>query len=125
MALPSDRLEVVLDQFKTFAVGHCQCRMTERVLGRGCDRPLENCTVMGTFAEAGIRDGWARSVSKQALLDIKREAEASGLVVRMSSDTQESQHRSSCPASYKTRALHIGSLDVRRRVQLHKCGDDS
>jgi Pyruvate/2-oxoacid:ferredoxin oxidoreductase delta subunit len=80
MALPSDRLEVVLDQFKTFAVGHCQCRMAETMLGRGCGKPLENCTAMGMFAERGIRDGWARSVSRQALLDIKREAEANGLV---------------------------------------------
>ena len=27
MALPSDRLEIVLDQFDAFGVGNCQCRM--------------------------------------------------------------------------------------------------
>jgi Pyruvate/2-oxoacid:ferredoxin oxidoreductase delta subunit len=79
-ALPTDRLEEVFDRFKVFGVGHCQCRMTMRVLGRGCDKPLENCTVMGTVAEQAIRSGSARSVSKQGMLDIKKEAEARGLV---------------------------------------------
>jgi Pyruvate/2-oxoacid:ferredoxin oxidoreductase delta subunit len=68
MALPSDRLEVVLDRFKTFAVGH------------GCGKPLENCTVMGGFAEMGIRQGWLKSISREAVLEVKREAEAAGLV---------------------------------------------
>jgi Pyruvate/2-oxoacid:ferredoxin oxidoreductase delta subunit len=79
-ALPTDRLEEVLDPFKVFALGHCQCRMAMQVLGRGCGKPLENCVVMGAAAEEAVRSGGARSVSKQALLDIKREAEAHGLV---------------------------------------------
>lgn len=79
-ALPTDRLEEVLDPFQVFAVGHCQCRMAMQVLGRGCGKPLENCSVMGAAAEAAIREGSARSVSKQGLLDIKKEAEAQGLV---------------------------------------------
>ncbi len=58
MALPSDRLEVVLDRFETFGVGQCQCRMTMQVAGQGCGRPLGNCTVMGQWAEAGIEQGW-------------------------------------------------------------------
>jgi len=44
-ALPSDKLQPVLDRFDTFAVGNCQCR-----------------------------------ISKQNLLEIKREAESYGLV---------------------------------------------
>lgn len=79
-ALPTDWLEEVFDPFKVFAVGHCQCRMAMQMLGRGCGKPVENCTVAGEAAEAAIRDGWARSVSKQGLLDIKKEAEAHGLV---------------------------------------------
>ena len=57
MALPTDKLEVVLDQFESFGVGQCQCRMAMQVLGRGCGKPLENCTVMGQWAERGIEAG--------------------------------------------------------------------
>ena len=46
MALPSDRLEVLLDRYQTFGVGQCQCRMAMKVLGQGCGKPLSNCTVM-------------------------------------------------------------------------------
>ena len=56
-ALPSDKLEVVLDQFETFGIGQCQCRMAMQVLGQGCGKPLGNCTVMGQWAERGIEDG--------------------------------------------------------------------
>jgi NAD-dependent dihydropyrimidine dehydrogenase PreA subunit len=79
-ALPSDRLEAVLDRYDTFGVGYCQCRMSAPPLGRGCGRPLEVCTAMGTWAEKGIEAGWLRSVSRESLLEIKREAESHGLV---------------------------------------------
>ena len=80
MALPSDYIEEVIDPYGTFAVGLCQCRMTEKIVGRGCDRPMENCTAVGTFAEVVIRSGRMRRVEKKELLEIKAEAEASGLV---------------------------------------------
>ncbi len=80
MALPSDQLEVVLDRFDVFGVGHCQCRMSSNPTGVGCGRPLEVCTAMGEWAEQGIASGWLRSVSRKNLLEIKREAESHGLV---------------------------------------------
>jgi len=80
MALPSDRLEVVLDQFKVFAVGQCQCRMTKQVVGKGCGKPTGNCAVFGDWAAGSIRAGQAREVTKKEMLAIKREAEAHGMV---------------------------------------------
>lgn len=79
-ALPSDRLEVVLDRFQVFGVGHCQCRMTQQIAGGGCDAPLEVCTVMGEFAQKGIEGGQLRQISKAEVLQIKRNAEEHGLV---------------------------------------------
>jgi Pyruvate/2-oxoacid:ferredoxin oxidoreductase delta subunit len=80
MALPSDRLEIVMDRYKTFAVGQCQCRMTQKIKGKGCDGPLSVCTVMGEWAEKSIKSGWGREVSKTEALQIKRNAEEHGLV---------------------------------------------
>ena len=80
MALPSDKLEVVLDRYKVFAVGQCQCRMTMNILGKGCGRPLGNCAVMGDWAKQSIERGVARQVSKEEMLAIKMEAEKLGMV---------------------------------------------
>lgn len=80
MALPTDQLEVVLDQFDIFGVGNCQCRMAAQVVGQGCGKPVFNCTVMGQWAQRGIKDGWLRDVPKKEVLAIKREAESYGMV---------------------------------------------
>lgn len=95
LALPSDRLEVVLDQFDTFGVGNCQCRLSGEVADNGCNRPLEVCTVMGQWAERGIEAGWVRRVSKQGFLDIKREAESHGLVTWVM-NVESSKGQASC-----------------------------
>jgi len=79
MAMPSDRLEEILDRYKVFAVGLCQCRMAEEIAGRGCDRPLENCVGFGDAAEFLIRNGKMRRVEKKDVLEIKAEAAAAGL----------------------------------------------
>ena len=57
LALPSDHLEVVLDQFDVFGVGQCQCRMTAEIAGRGCGKPKGNCAVMGRWAQGAIKMG--------------------------------------------------------------------
>jgi len=79
LALPSDQLEVVADRYQDFAVGHCQCRMTAKVAGRGCDKPSLVCSAMGAWARDAVKVGM-KSISKQAYLELKREAEAHGLV---------------------------------------------
>lgn len=80
MALPSDKLEVVFDRFDVFGIGQCQCRMAMQVVGKGCGKPLGNCTVMGEWAARGIEQGILRQVSKKEVLEIKREAESYGMV---------------------------------------------
>jgi Pyruvate/2-oxoacid:ferredoxin oxidoreductase delta subunit len=96
-ALPSDRLEVVLDRYETFGIGHCQCRLSEDVAGRGCGKPLEVCTAMGQWAERGIAEGWLRRVSRANILEIKREAESHGLVTWiMNVESTKGQASCSC-----------------------------
>lgn len=95
MALPSDKLEVVLDRFDVFAVGQCQCRLAMHVTGRGCGKPMENCAVIGDWASQGIEQGFLRQVSKQEMLDIKREAEAHGMVNWMM-NVESTKGQSSC-----------------------------
>jgi len=99
LALPSDRLESILDGYKVFAVGLCQCRMTQKIVDRGCDRPMETCVGYGDAAEHLIRDGRMRSVTKRDVLKIKAEAESAGLatfVVDMGTRKSASGFSCSC-----------------------------
>jgi len=96
MALPSERLEVIMEEYDDFAVGVCQCRLTKKLLGEECGRPLETCVVMGDFAEPLVREGRMRRVSREEVLDIKREAEKAGLVTWMMNDTSSKFFRCSC-----------------------------
>lgn len=80
MALPSDKMEVVLDQYRVFAVGNCQCRMSAAVVGQGCGKPVGNCLVMGDWAVQGIGSGVLRQVDRCEALALKREAEENGMV---------------------------------------------
>lgn len=97
MALPSDRLEVVLDRFDSFGLGYCQCRMSTPPTGQGCGRPLEVCTVVGEWAEQGIEAGWLRRISKANVLEVKREAESHGLATWiMNVESTKGQASCSC-----------------------------
>lgn len=95
MALPSDKLELVLDRYDTFGVGQCQCRMAMQAIGQGCGKPLGNCTIMGEWAERGIEEGMLRRVTKKQALEIKREAESHGLVNWMM-NVESPRGQSSC-----------------------------
>ncbi len=79
MAWPSDRMEEVLAKYDLFAVGLCQCRMTEQIVDRGCDKPMDVCVSFGGAAEFLIHHDKMRQVSKKDVLEIKAEAASAGL----------------------------------------------
>jgi len=74
-AMPFDYFAEMADRYRDFAVTLCQCRMVEHLSGRGCGRPA-----LGTAALGLIKTGRGRAVSKEEILEIKAEAEASGCV---------------------------------------------
>ena len=80
MALPSDKLGVIFDKHTDFAVGLCQCRLGAEIIGNNCGRPMENCIAMGPLALREIEVGRMRRIDMKEALEIKVEAEESGLV---------------------------------------------
>ncbi len=79
-AYPSDKLEEVFSRYKSFGLTMCQCRMTEKVVGRGCDKPMDVCMTLGPVADMSIKAGRSRRITMKDALEIKAEAEANGLV---------------------------------------------
>jgi Pyruvate/2-oxoacid:ferredoxin oxidoreductase delta subunit len=97
MALPSDRMEVIVEQFTVFGVGQCQCRIAAQVAGRGCGKALGNCISMGEIAVRGIHQGWLKPLGRKDVLEIKAEAEAQGMVNWMFNvASTKAQHSCSC-----------------------------
>jgi Pyruvate/2-oxoacid:ferredoxin oxidoreductase delta subunit len=95
-AWPAEKLEELLEPHKRFALGNCQCRVAMQLAGRGCDRPLMNCAAFGPMANPVIVRGLMQSVSKQTLLDAKREAEKSGCVTWIGNAAQDWRGNASC-----------------------------
>jgi electron transport complex protein RnfB len=96
MALPSDRLESILDNFDSYAIATCQCRLSKHLIGDSCGRKIEVCTAFGDISKWLVKNGKARAASKQYVLETKAEAESQGLVTWMFNVGNESRINGSC-----------------------------
>ncbi len=80
--LDHERVEELLDQAATFAVGTCSCRHEKHHLGHPpCRVPLETCTSFGFGAQYLIRHGLAREISRQEMGDLFQRSRELGLVL--------------------------------------------
>jgi Pyruvate/2-oxoacid:ferredoxin oxidoreductase delta subunit len=79
---------VLLEAQDKFRVNPCICRKKESMVGKGCDKPLETCLVMGSAAEYYERNGIGRAIDKEGAFDILRQADEAGLVLQPA-NTQE------------------------------------
>ena len=80
-ALPYERVSSIIGNGKSFAVNDCICRKKNRMLGKGCDKPLEMCMAIGD--EPGLFDNhpWGgRVISREEAYDLLRRAEEAALV---------------------------------------------
>lgn len=80
-ALPYEKVSSLIENGKSFVVNDCICRKKTRLLGKGCDKPLEIC--MGIGDEPGLWDNhpWGgRIISKQEAYDLLQKAEEAALV---------------------------------------------
>jgi Pyruvate/2-oxoacid:ferredoxin oxidoreductase delta subunit len=74
---------LILTQEK-IRVNPCICRKQKRLLGEGCDKPLETCLVFGNGADYFERLGVGREVDQEEALSILAQAEEAGLVLQPS-----------------------------------------
>ena len=80
-ALPYERVSSLIENGKSFGVADCICRKRNRMLGKGCDRPLEICMLIGD--EPGLFEDHPmanRVISKQEAYEFLRKAEDAALV---------------------------------------------
>ncbi len=77
---PLARARELLENAKAWGVRDCICRVQKRLIGQGCDHPVENCLVFAPVAGAFDHSPVDRAISKKEALRILQEAEAAGLV---------------------------------------------
>jgi electron transport complex protein RnfB len=75
-----ERASALLEGAQAWAVRDCICRLQQKLLGKGCDRPLENCVAFGPVPGMFDAVEAMRPISKEEALQILREAEDAGLV---------------------------------------------
>jgi len=80
--LPYERAEEIVRRHDRLAVAPCICRREQRMVGHGCDKPLETCLVFGGAADFYLHNGLARAISQEEALDILKLADESGLVLQ-------------------------------------------
>ena len=82
--LPYERAEELVRARKRFLVAPCICRTEHRMMGEGCDRPVETCLVFDLGADYYERNGLGRRIDLDEALDILKQADKAGLVLQPS-----------------------------------------
>jgi ferredoxin/DNA-binding MarR family transcriptional regulator len=78
--LPIDVISEMVRQTRLIGVAECYCRKTKRILGQGCEHPLETCMVFNELAETLIGNGFARQATYEEAMEIIWRCEGEGLV---------------------------------------------
>ncbi|MFW9948898.1 MAG: ATP-binding protein [Candidatus Thorarchaeota archaeon] len=77
---PYQMLENSIRNARVIAVADCVCRKEARLLGDGCDHPMETCLSFGVAAEYYIENGMGRKITSEEAIKIIKETDEAGLV---------------------------------------------
>jgi ferredoxin len=82
--LPYEQAQALVRAQKKFLVAPCICRREHKMVGKGCDKPIETCLVFGGGADYYERNGLGRIIDKEEALEILEKADEAGLVLQPS-----------------------------------------
>ncbi len=82
--LPHEEAAALVKDRRRYAVAPCICRKEHRMVGEGCDRPLESCLVFDRAADYYVENGLGREIDEEETLRILRQADQAGLVLQPS-----------------------------------------
>ncbi|HEY65152.1 MAG TPA: 4Fe-4S binding protein [Caldilineae bacterium] len=77
---PYEQASQLLEAAKSWGVAKCICRVQQQLIGKGCDRPIENCLVFAPVEGAFDHSQMPRPITKEEALQILREAAEAGLI---------------------------------------------
>jgi len=77
---PYERAVELIQSAKSWGVRDCICRVQQKLVGKGCDRPVETCLVFAPVEGVFQGDGPDRPITKEEALHILRQTEEAGLI---------------------------------------------
>ena len=77
---PYEKASQLLENARSWAVRDCICRVQQRLVGKGCDRPVEICLSFAPVEGAFDNRTVDRAISKEEALQLLRLSEEAGLV---------------------------------------------
>jgi len=77
---PHEQASEYIESARSWGVRDCVCRVQQRLVGKGCDAPLESCLVFAPVPGAFEGSEATRAITKEEALRILREAAEAGLV---------------------------------------------
>lgn len=77
---PYERASELLQGAKAWGVRDCICRVQQRLVGKGCDHPVEVCLLFAPVEGVFDHSDVTRALTKEEALRILRETEEAGLV---------------------------------------------
>ena len=78
--IPYKEARELIEQASFVATGNCNCRHQGELRGRPCDKPRDNCMVLGSSAASATRRGFTRQLSQEEAIRMLDDAEKAGLV---------------------------------------------
>ena len=85
--LPYERASQMVNESAAWAVVDCLCREQQRLIGKGCDRPLDVCLTLSDVPGAFDHAPVLRPLTREQALEVLRRSEDAGLV-HSTSNTQ-------------------------------------
>lgn len=77
---PYEQASDLVEGAQAWGVRDCICRVQQRLVGKGCDHPVENCLMLAPVENAFEHSEVTRAITKEEALRILHEAEEAGLV---------------------------------------------
>jgi electron transport complex protein RnfB len=75
-----ERATELLENAKSWGVRDCICRVQQKLIGKGCDHPVNNCLSFAPVEGVFDHSETTRAIAKEEALRILHEAEDAGLV---------------------------------------------
>lgn len=81
MILSFEDVMTFIDDVDMYTVADCACRYAMKLMGTGCDHPIENiCLQLGPHAEYYEKTGRGKRITKEEAIEVLNRAEEAGLV---------------------------------------------
>jgi Pyruvate/2-oxoacid:ferredoxin oxidoreductase delta subunit len=111
--LAYEEVERYIDEATDVASADCMCRISSKLLGKGCNHPVEGmCLWLGPFADYYERTGRGKRITKEEAKAILHKAEEAGLVHQMMLMQEGSPYICNCCS-----CCCLGSLSVRKNFR--------